>query len=96
MLSADYQSSKFILHHEKLNAYLLSQIFLTMMEKRNSHLVPTRNQQLPVDTNDNFHGLVVLSSQLFITPLLKIASNLKKQGQYSQFTNTGKRKSKKS
>lgn len=40
------------------------------------HLLPTGNQQLPVNAHNNFCSLEVLISQFLVTPLLKSCCNL--------------------
>lgn len=51
---------------------------------KNSHLILTRNQQLPVDTHDHYHRVEVLSSQVLIAPLLQCSCDLKYMNVYQQ------------
>lgn len=46
------------------------------IKKENSHLLFTGDQQLPVDTYNNFYSMEVFISQFLITSLLKIGSYL--------------------
>lgn len=48
----------------------------TNIMEYNSHLLLARNQQLRVDTHNNFYRLELLTSQILVTSLLKRASDL--------------------
>ena len=43
---------------------------------KNSHLILTSDQQLPVDGQDNFYWMKVLVSQIPVAPLLKRTCDL--------------------